>query len=104
MPISFVENGTEKKVMSPILLNKDIQELQLDTERYYPIKFDFGNNSLDEFLKGGGGATIFVKRKVGHLTYQQDPHGLRSLQLGDGDDDEREEGGAFKGALQEFTE
>eukprot|EP00520_Triparma_pacifica_P000379 CAMPEP_0118642732 /NCGR_PEP_ID=MMETSP0785-20121206/5991_1 /TAXON_ID=91992 /ORGANISM="Bolidomonas pacifica, Strain CCMP 1866" /LENGTH=1040 /DNA_ID=CAMNT_0006534301 /DNA_START=27 /DNA_END=3146 /DNA_ORIENTATION=- len=92
VPVAFKEGGQDRKAMSPLLLKEDVEDLRLDTDRYYQVKFG-GPGGVDALLRGGGGGTIYVKRKVGHLTYQQDPHGLRSLRLEDG-----------RGGLEEFTE
>lgn len=69
-------NGEEVKAMSPLLLNTDVDELRIDSDRYYSIFVP--SNSLRTRSR----ITLFVKRKIGHLTYKQDPHGKQALQVG----------------------
>merc|ERR1712032_454261 len=49
------------------------------SDRYYPIVI----NAADWYTKGKL-STLFVKQKAGHLSYLQDPSGLRSMSMQSG--------------------
>ncbi|CAG8532055.1 7553_t:CDS:2, partial [Acaulospora morrowiae] len=69
-----------KESVAPCLLpeSKFIQKIEIDSPRYWPMKLEFGKNAeFDQrFWKN---STLYVKRKIGHLTYAEDPQGLRNL-------------------------
>ena len=54
VPVAFKEGGQEKKAMSPLLLKEGVEDLRLDTDRYYQVKFG-GPGGVDALLRGGGG-------------------------------------------------
>ncbi|CAG8838871.1 3361_t:CDS:2, partial [Racocetra persica] len=45
---------------------------------YWPMRLEFGKN-LEFDRKFWKDPTIYTKRKIGHLTYTEDPQGLRDL-------------------------
>ncbi|KAM0786166.1 hypothetical protein ACM66B_006973 [Microbotryomycetes sp. NB124-2] len=63
-----------KQLVAPTLVPdlRLIQSLQVDTPRYWPYVIDFVRD-------GPTAGTLWVKRKSGHLTYAQDPRGIRSI-------------------------
>ncbi|KAK4050008.1 Anaphase-promoting complex subunit 1 [Microbotryomycetes sp. JL201] len=66
-----------KQLVAPTLVPdlRLIRSLQVDTPRYWPFMIDFAG----ERASMGNSGTLWVKRKSGHLTYAQDPRGIRSI-------------------------
>ena len=62
---------------TPFLVANDSKfvELRLKSDRYYQVRI----NTTD--WNHGNLSALFVKRKAGHLSYIQDPNGLRSLSM-----------------------
>ena len=69
------------KVTAPCLLldRGKISQLRVDSERYYPAALNLKSTGLSDHP-----LEIFVKKKSGHLSYQQDPHSQRSLSVQSG--------------------
>lgn len=74
-----------KALVAPTLIPeiKLIDSIQIDSPRYWTFNLNLSSSSsstnsihLINFLKNG---TIFVKRRTGHLSYAQDPRGIRSI-------------------------
>lgn len=69
-----------KKLTTPTLIPplETIESIKTDSPRYWPINLNFAASKahLQSFLHN---QTIFVKRKAGHLSYSQDPRGIRSI-------------------------
>uniref|UniRef100_A0A7S4MEE8 Anaphase-promoting complex subunit 1 C-terminal domain-containing protein n=1 Tax=Odontella aurita TaxID=265563 RepID=A0A7S4MEE8_9STRA len=89
----FLETEAEViKMTAPcLLLNKGkMSMLRLDSNRYYPVSLDLQS----------AGLVLFVKKKYGHLSYQQDPHAQRSLAVQTGGTG----GGSGLDLIQAFTE
>ena len=79
-----------------LLLNKgDISRLRVVSERYYPASLDLNLSSASD-----SHLTLFVKKKSGHLSYQQDPHAQRSLLVQTGGSG----GGSALQLIEAFTE
>ncbi|KAK4051468.1 Anaphase-promoting complex subunit 1 [Microbotryomycetes sp. JL221] len=82
--LRMAETGTSevraKQLVAPTLIPdlRLIQSLQVDTPRYWPYSIEAGKDGreLASTLKQG---FLWVKRKSGHLTYAQDPRGIRSI-------------------------
>ena len=66
------------RASTPLLVANDTNFAQLrsKSERYYPIVIN-----VTDWNTCGNLCSLFVKRKAGHLSYFQDPNGLRSLSL-----------------------
>ena len=62
----------------PFLVANDSNLIRLrsKSERYYPIDIN-----VQDWSNCGKISTLFFKRKAGHLSYLQDPNGLRSLSM-----------------------
>jgi anaphase-promoting complex subunit 1 len=62
----------------PYLVANDsnFTRLRSKSERYYPIDIN-----VQDWSNCGNVSTLFFKRKAGHLSYLQDPNGLRSLSM-----------------------
>ncbi|CAM9631372.1 unnamed protein product, partial [Ectocarpus sp. 12 AP-2014] len=57
---------------------KDVSRLSICSPRYFPVELDIhGNPAVASALRRR--CRIYVKRRVGHLSYKNDPHALRSL-------------------------
>lgn len=73
---------TSKYLTAPTLTPSmsSIVSIQTDSPRYWPVTlaFDKVKDHMRSFIRN---QTIFVKRKTGHLSYAQDPRGLRSLYI-----------------------
>ena len=80
IPIELSLAGSNDVVQAstPFLVANDSEFLQLrsKSDRYYPIVI-----SASHWHKRGNLPKIYVKRKAGHLSYLQDPNGLRSLSM-----------------------
>ncbi|KAL1925795.1 uncharacterized protein VTP21DRAFT_678 [Calcarisporiella thermophila] len=74
------EASREVTMVTPCLLPDfaTIKTIKLTTPRYWPIELDLEGNPehLQSLLKT---QVIFVKRKTGHLSYNEDPKGFRSI-------------------------
>ncbi|CAG8511711.1 11496_t:CDS:2, partial [Dentiscutata heterogama] len=73
-------DSKSKVIVAPCLLPESnfIQTIEIDSPRYWPIKLEFGKN-IEFDRKFWKDPTIYTKRKIGHLTYTEDPQGLRNL-------------------------
>ncbi|KAF0515978.1 putative Anaphase-promoting complex subunit 1 [Gigaspora margarita] len=73
-------DSKSKVIVAPCLLPESnfIQTIEIDSPRYWPIRLEFGKN-LEFDRKFWKDPTIYTKRKIGHLTYTEDPQGLRDL-------------------------
>ncbi|KAK4701396.1 anaphase-promoting complex subunit 1, partial [Phenoliferia sp. Uapishka_3] len=69
-----------KQLVAPTLIPEIqlIDTIQIDSPRYWSFALHLRSNPdhLASFLRD---ATIFVKRRTGHLSYAQDPRGIRSI-------------------------
>ena len=69
-----------KQLVAPTLIPelRLIDTIQIDSPRYWSFALHLSTNPahLSSFLRD---ATIFVKRRTGHLSYAQDPRGIRSI-------------------------
>lgn len=76
--LSLRNSNVPVPASTPFLVANDSEFLDLrsKTDRYYPIVI----NATDWNTRGNV-STLFVKRKAGHLSYLQDPNGLRSLSV-----------------------
>ena len=72
-----------------------MSKIRVVSERYYPIEVD-----LKSFTNFSGILSLFVKKKSGHLSYIEDPHGLRSLAIQNGGSN----GGPALELIKSFTE
>ncbi|EGG02598.1 uncharacterized protein MELLADRAFT_91152 [Melampsora larici-populina 98AG31] len=55
-----------------------IRSVRVESPRYWPLVLDLEKNPIHkEYFNGS--RTIWVKRKVGHLSYLQDPKGTKSI-------------------------
>lgn len=78
VPIELtLPNSMTVQASTPFLIanNCEFSELRLKTDRYYDVTIDTSD------WKDGRIGTLFVKRKAGHMSYLQDPNGLRSLSI-----------------------
>ncbi|KAI9331407.1 hypothetical protein DFJ73DRAFT_857094 [Zopfochytrium polystomum] len=78
VPISFTAQGASKSEndWTPYNLpNRKIAQVQLQTDRYWPRKIEI-DLEQEEMTRP---IVIFVKRKVGHLSYEKDPKGNLGL-------------------------
>ncbi|KDE02819.1 hypothetical protein MVLG_06656 [Microbotryum lychnidis-dioicae p1A1 Lamole] len=87
-PISTSTAGAQsevraKQLVAPTLIPelKLIQTIQVDTPRYWPFALNLTSPSSahqrEAFLADH--TTLWVKRRTGHLSYAQDPRGVRSI-------------------------
>ncbi|BGP35109.1 Anaphase-promoting complex subunit 1 [Rhodotorula toruloides] len=69
-----------KQLVAPTLIPSisQIDAIQIDSPRYWAFALNLSSNPshLDQFLHD---STLYVKRKTGHLSYAQDPRGIRSI-------------------------
>ncbi|KAL8291339.1 hypothetical protein RQP46_002317 [Phenoliferia psychrophenolica] len=69
-----------KQLVAPTLIPEIrlIDTIQIDSPRYWSFALHLASNPehLRSFLRD---ATIYVKRRTGHLSYAQDPRGIRSI-------------------------
>lgn len=69
-----------KQLVAPTLIPEIrlIDTIQIDSPRYWGFSLHLASNPqhLASFLHDG---TIYVKRRTGHLSYAQDPRGIRSI-------------------------
>lgn len=69
-----------KQLVAPTLIPElhYINTIQVDSPRYWPFALHLATNPshLRSILQGG---TLFVKRRTGHMSYAQDPRGIRSI-------------------------
>ncbi|KAK9766803.1 Anaphase-promoting complex subunit 1 [Basidiobolus ranarum] len=76
------ENGetSEHEMTTPCLLPdlKIVQSITINSPRYWPIVLDIAGNEFHAKSLSNN-PTIFVKRKIGHLSYNEDPKGYRSI-------------------------
>lgn len=82
--LSLANSPEPLQASTPFLVanNSDFVELRSKSDRYYPIVINTSNWDTK-----GNMSTLFVKRKAGHLSYLQDPNGLRSLSMQTGSAD-----------------
>ncbi len=82
--LSLTNSSELVQASTPFLVANDSEfvELRSKSDRYYPIVI----NATDWNVRGNL-MTLFVKRKAGHLSYLQDPNGLRSLSMQTGSAD-----------------
>jgi len=60
-----------------LLLNRcKVSKISVKSNRYFPVEVDFESVSMSNSTM-----PLFVKKRSGHLSYVQDPHGLRSVFL-----------------------
>ncbi|CAG8436254.1 8034_t:CDS:2 [Ambispora gerdemannii] len=95
MPVKVIIRGTEEsndaqiapgssnkieQMVAPCLLPeaKFVERIEIDTPRYWPISLDLRNNRTlaNRFWQN---PIIYVKRKMGHLSYLEDPQSIWSL-------------------------
>ncbi|CAN0229608.1 unnamed protein product, partial [Scytosiphon promiscuus] len=72
--------GATLSLVTPCVLPdlKEVSSLSVCSPRYFPVELDVaGNPALASALRRR--CRIYVKRRVGHLSYKNDPHALRSL-------------------------
>ncbi len=76
--LTVADSNELVQASTPLLIANDsnFALLRSKSERYYPIVI----NGTD-WNTCGNLSSLFVKRKAGHLSYLQDPNGLRSLSL-----------------------
>ncbi|CAG8433353.1 1562_t:CDS:10 [Diversispora eburnea] len=76
----FHVDSKTKESVAPCLLPESefIQKIEIDSPRYWSIQLEFGKNSEYDH-RFWNNPTLYVKRKTGHLTYAEDPQGLRDL-------------------------
>ncbi|TPX44078.1 hypothetical protein SeMB42_g04443 [Synchytrium endobioticum] len=79
---SVQRNGYSKKEVkrvAPCLLPdfSHIQSISIDSPRYWKMSLNFDN--ADHLNSIRSRRVLVVKRKTGHLSYQEDPHGYRSI-------------------------
>jgi len=76
--LSLANSHEPLQASTPFLVANDSEfvELRSKSDRYYPIII----NAADWNTRGNL-TTLFVKQKAGHLSYLQDPNGLRSLSM-----------------------
>ncbi|CAJ0745499.1 1491_t:CDS:10 [Entrophospora sp. SA101] len=69
-----------KEFVAPCLLpeSKFIKTIEINSPRYWPINLNFGKD-IDFDKRFWRNPTIHLKRKTGHLTYQEDPQGIWNL-------------------------
>ncbi|GAA6022457.1 hypothetical protein JCM10207_004399 [Rhodosporidiobolus poonsookiae] len=71
-----------KQMVAPTLIPDlaHIESLQIDSPRYWPYALHLASNSAHRngFLAATP-STLYVKRRTGHLSYAQDPRGIRSI-------------------------
>ncbi|PRQ70979.1 anaphase promoting complex subunit 1 [Rhodotorula toruloides] len=69
-----------KQLVAPTLIPSisQIDAIQIDSPRYWAFALNLSSNPshLEQFLRD---STLYVKRKTGHLSYAQDPRGIRSI-------------------------
>ncbi|GEM12547.1 anaphase promoting complex subunit 1 [Rhodotorula toruloides] len=69
-----------KQLVAPTLIPSlsQIDTIQIDSPRYWTFALNLSSNPshLEQFLRDN---TLYVKRKTGHLSYAQDPRGIRSI-------------------------
>ena len=99
IPIELSVKGSNEMVQAstPFLIANDSKfvELHSKSDRYYQVKV----NTID--WSRGNLSTLFVKRKAGHLSYVQDPNGLRALSIQAGSVNNRE---TFLKSIKLFSE
>ncbi|ORY08304.1 hypothetical protein K493DRAFT_29218 [Basidiobolus meristosporus CBS 931.73] len=85
IPISvklLKEDGetSEYELTTPCLLPdlKIVHSITISSPRYWPIVLDIAGNEFHAKSLSNN-PTIFVKRKIGHLSYNEDPKGYRSI-------------------------
>jgi hypothetical protein len=68
-------------MIAPCLLQQitHVRCLRVTSERYYTVCID-----LREFPSFDGTLTLFVKKKTGHMSFQDDPDGLHTLRIQSG--------------------
>ena len=79
--LSLANKEAPVHVSTPFLVanNSELVELRSNSDRYYPIVINMADWNTKRTM-----STLFVKRKAGHLSYVQDPNGLRSLSMQSG--------------------
>jgi anaphase-promoting complex subunit 1 len=79
--IKSEENGQirHQSLISPTLIApfENVLSIEVDSPRYWPIVYDLSNPKHKEALVRT--RTIYVKRKLGFLDYNNDPKGNRSI-------------------------
>ncbi|KAA1069674.1 Anaphase-promoting complex subunit 1 [Puccinia graminis f. sp. tritici] len=79
-PIPVREKLKSKLLTAPTLVPEMevIQSVKVESPRYWPFVLDLATNSYHRnyFSKS---LSLWVKRKVGHLSYSQDPKGAKSI-------------------------
>ncbi|CAG8508489.1 9869_t:CDS:2 [Ambispora leptoticha] len=95
MPVKIIVRGTEEShevqiedghsnklehMVAPCLLPEArfVERIEIDTPRYWPISLDLRNNQTlaNRFWQN---PIIYAKRKMGHLSYLEDPQSIWSL-------------------------
>ena len=66
--------------MAPCVLPdlETISTIEVTSNRYWPVKLDIEHNAAHRRLLSSA-QIVYVKRKTGHISYAQDPRGLRSI-------------------------
>ncbi|GAA6008355.1 hypothetical protein JCM11491_004446 [Sporobolomyces phaffii] len=71
-----------KQLVAPTLIPdvRTLDSIQVESPRYwgYTVRLD-GSSDPDEVARFLTDGTLFVKRRTGHLSYAQDPRGIRSI-------------------------
>lgn len=69
-----------KQLVAPTLVPdlRLIKSVQLDSPRYWPFSLDLAGDP-ERFAQFVKNSTLWVKRKTGHLSYAEDPRGIRSI-------------------------
>lgn len=69
-----------KQLVAPTLIPDldTIHSIQSDSPRYLPFSLPLGEdaNARRDFMRSG---VLYVKRRTGHLSYAEDPRGIRSV-------------------------
>jgi len=84
--VDLKNGGGTLSLRSPCLLPEmsNIKAIRIDSERYWPLNLTRSSDMFEkkkEMMKKNRskGWTLELKRRVAHLSYEQDPLGLRSL-------------------------
>jgi len=82
--LSLANSNDVVQASTPFLVANDSEFLELHSksDRYYPIVINASHWNIRGSL-----AKLYVKRKASHLSYLQDPNGLRSLSMQTGSAD-----------------
>ncbi|GAA5951186.1 hypothetical protein JCM10213_003604 [Rhodosporidiobolus nylandii] len=79
-PSSSKVDLRSKQLVAPTLIPdlRQVESISIDSPRYWPFSLRLSSNPshLARFLSS---STLYVKRRTGHLSYAQDPRGIRSI-------------------------